>query len=245
MELPPEFLLFVLIGLAAQSVDGALGMAYGLTSTSLLLALGLPPALASASVHGAEVATTGLSGLSHGVVGNVQPRLLWQLVLPGAAGGALGALLLGSFDFTGLRPWIGAYLVLMGVWLIVHAGRGRRRPPRRSHVLPLGLGAGFLDAVGGGGWGTLVTPHLMARAVEPRLAIGTANAAEFFVSTAISAVFVGSLGLGHAPIVLGLLLGGVLAAPFAAWLTGRLPPRLLMLAVGSLVVVLGSYQLLR
>lgn len=243
MDLPPQFLLFVAIGLAAQAIDGALGMAYGLTSSSLLLALGVPPALASASVHAAEVATTGVSGLSHGIVGNVHRPLLWQLVIPGAAGGALGACLLSHVDFSWLRPLLGAYLCVMGIGLARDAWRGRRRRAAVGDPRPIGFGAGFLDAVGGGGWGSLITPHLIARAIEPRLAIGTANAAEFFVSVAISAVFVGALGLAHVPVVLGLLLGGVIAAPLAAWTTRHLPARPLMAAVGVLVALLGAHHL--
>ncbi|GIX37105.1 MAG: UPF0721 transmembrane protein [Silanimonas sp.] len=245
MDIPPEFFVFVAIGLAAQTVDGALGMAYGVTSSSLLLAFGLPPALASASVHAAEVATTGVSGLSHGLFGNIDRGLLWQLALPGVVGGALGAWFLGSVDLAWLRPLVAAYLLLVGLLLLLRAFRGRRAEARRGTALPLGFGAGFLDAVGGGGWGSMITPHLMARHIEPRFAIGTANAAEFFVSAAISAVFVATLGISHVHVVAGLLVGGVVAAPFAAWLTRRLPARPLMAAVGGLVVLLSLYNLSR
>jgi uncharacterized membrane protein YfcA len=245
MDLPPEFFVFVAIGLAAQLVDGALGMAYGVTSSSLLMAFGLPPALASASVHAAEVATTGVSGLSHGYFGNIDRALMWQLAVPGVVGGAIGAWFLGSVNLDWLRPVIATYLMLVGVLLVVRAIRGRRAAPSRSHAAPLGFSAGFLDAVGGGGWGPMVTPHLMARHIEPRFAIGTANAAEFFVSATISAVFVATLGISHVHIVAGLLVGGVVAAPFAAWLTTRLPARPLMAGVGALVVVLSVFNLSR
>lgn len=244
-DLPPEFFVFVAIGLAAQLVDGALGMAYGVTSSSLLLAFGLPPAVASASVHAAEVATTGVSGLSHGLFGNVDRRLMWSLVLPGVLGATVGALLLSWADWAWLRPLVSAYLLVLGLLLVWRAWRGRRREPRTASVVPLGLGAGFLDAVGGGGWGPLATTHLMARHLEPRIAIGTANAAEFFVSLAVSAVFLFTLGISHVHVVLGLLVGGVVAAPFAAWLARRVPARPMMAAVGLMVAGVSVYNLLR
>lgn len=245
MDLPPEFWAFVAIGLAAQLVDGALGMAYGITSSSLLLAFGLPPALASASVHAAEVATTGVSGLSHRYFGNVDKALMWKLALPGAVGGVAGALLLSLISWSWLRPLVAVYLMVLGGLLLRRAWRGVRSPPRTQGMAPLGLGAGFLDAVGGGGWGALTTTSLLARHVEPRFAIGTANAAEFFVSLAISLVFLATLGISHTHVVLGLLLGGVIAAPFAAWLAKRIPARPMMAAVGGLVVLLSLYNLLR
>lgn len=244
-DLPPEFLVFVLVGMAAQLVDGALGMAYGVTSTSLLLALGLPPPVASASVHAAEVATTGVSGLSHGLFGNVDRRLLWSLVLPGVAGAVLGAWLLSQLDWAWLRPLVSAYLLALGALLVWRAWRGLRREARPGGRGWLGLVAGFLDAVGGGGWGPLTTSSLMARHLEPRIAIGTANAAEFFVSLAASAVFLAALGVSHVHVVLGLLVGGVLVAPFAAWLARRVPARPMMAVVGGVVCAVSLFNLLR
>jgi uncharacterized membrane protein YfcA len=245
MDLPPEFWAFVAIGLAAQLVDGALGMAYGITSSSLLMAMGLPPAMASASVHAAEVATTGVSGLSHRHFGNIDRALLWKLALPGMAGGLCGALLLSQIDWAWLRPLVAVYLLVLGLLLLRRAWRGVPGRPCGRGTLPLGLGAGFLDAVGGGGWGAMTTTSLLARHVEPRFAIGTANAAEFFVSLTITLVFLFTLGITHTYVVLGLLVGGVIAAPFAAWLTKRVPPRPLMGAVGALVVLVSLYNLLR
>lgn len=244
-DLPPEFLVFVLVGMAAQLVDGALGMAYGVTSTSLLLALGLPPPVASASVHAAEVATTGVSGLSHGLFGNVDRRLMWSLVLPGVAGAVLGAWLLSQLDWAWLRPLVSAYLLALGALLVWRAWRGLRREARPGGRGWLGLVAGFLDAVGGGGWGPLTTSSLMARHLEPRIAIGTANAAEFFVSLAASVVFLAALGVSHVHVVLGLLVGGVLVAPFAAWLARRVPARPMMAVVGGVVCAVSLFNLLR
>ncbi len=239
---------FIGIGLIAQSIDGALGMAYGLTSSSLLLGLGMAPALASASVHLAELATTGVSGLSHDYFGNVDRRLLLRLALPGAIGGMLGALLISHLQ----TPWLGAvvatYLLVLGVFLVVRAWRNRPNSaetaaPKRTRRLA--LVAGFLDAVGGGGWGPMTSTGLIAQNLPPRIAIGTANAAEFFVSLAISAVFLGTIGHVYGRAVFGLLLGGLIAAPFAAWLTRHLPARITTVAVGGLVSLLSLITLTR
>lgn len=245
MELPPDFLVFVVIGLAAQLVDGALGMAYGVTSSALLAFFGVPPAVASASVHAAEVATTGVSGISHGLFGNVDKKLLVRLVVPGVIGGAIGAWVLSEISWPWLRVAIAAYLLILGAKLLLRAVRNRRGEPHLRGVSALGFGAGLLDAIGGGGWGSLTTTHLMARHHEPRIAIGTANAAEFFVSLAISLVFIFTIGISHTHVVLGLLTGGVIAAPFAAWLTKRLPARGLLGFVGLFVMGLSTYNLVR
>jgi hypothetical protein len=236
---------FIGIGLIAQSIDGALGMAYGVTSSTLLLGLGMAPALASASVHMAELATTGVSGLSHGFFGNVDKRLLLRLALPGAIGGMVGAFVLSHLQ----TPWLGAvvaaYLLVLGVSLVLRAWRNctpdATLKPRRTKRLA--LTAGFLDAVGGGGWGPMTSTSLIAQNLPPRIAIGTANAAEFFVSLAISAVFLGTIGHVYGQAVIGLLLGGLIAAPFAAWLTRHLPARITTAAVGGMVSVLSVITL--
>mgnify|MGYP001164800538 CR=1 FL=1 len=228
------------VGLLAQMVDGALGMAYGVTSSTLLLYMGMAPAVVSASVHAAEVATTGVSGVSHGFFGNVDRTLLRRLALPGALGGIVGAYFLSNIDVPWLRPFVAAYLLALGLFLLWRAWKNRRpallsQPTRTGR---LAVVAGFLDAVGGGGWGSLTTTSLIAQNLPPRIAIGTANAAEFFVSLAISLVFLATLGVSHTEVVLGLLLGGVVAAPFAAWLAKHMPARLTTGLVGGLVVVL-------
>lgn len=246
MDIPPEFYAFVAIGLAAQLVDGALGMAYGLTASSLLQTFGVPPALASASVHAAEMATTFVSGASHGMFGNVDWDLVRRLAFPGMLGGGLGAWLVGSVDWPWLRAAVAAWLVVMGALLLLRAIRWQQRKQARSDkVTLLGFFAGALDAIGGGGWGSLTTTRLMARNLEPRIAIGTANASEFFVACAVSAVFVSTIGLGYLPMVAGLLVGGVVGAPFAAWFAKRLPARGLLGAVGVLVMGLSGYNLVR
>ena len=248
-----EFLVFALVGDLAQLVDGALGMAYGVTSSTVLLAFGVPPAHASASVHAAELFTTAASGTSHALYRNVDWRLLLRLAPAGMVGGAIGAYVLTGIDGDLLRPYILAYLAVMGVviiWRTLSAGTGKPAP-RSAHV-PLGAIGGFVDAVGGGGWGPVVTTSLVGSGEPPRYAIGSANAAEFFVTAAISAAFVAALLTGHwenagdltdhAFAVAGLIVGGVIAAPFAGYLVKIAPTRVLGLAVGCLVIGLSIYQ---
>lgn len=238
-----EFSFYLAIGLLGQLIDGALGMAYGLTCTSVLLASGVPPAAASAAVHAAEVFTSAASGGSHLLHRNVDRRLFWRLALPGALGGILGASLLARLPADALRPWIHAYLLVMGLVVLARAFGRRLSTPIEQGVPLLGFTAGTLDAMGGGGWGPLATGTLLARGGQPRYVIGTVNAAEFVVTLATSAAFIGSLGLGHGHIVLGLLIGGLLAAPLAGWLVRHVPARPLMAVVGLLIIGLSGYGL--
>lgn len=245
MELAPDFTTFVLIGLIAQLIDGALGMAYGVTSSSLLLGFGYSPAMASASIHVAEVFTTGASWASHSYNGNVKKRLLWRLALPGIVGAMVGAAVLSLMPGDAIKPWVSAYLLVMGLWILARVWRKQAVRPRVRGMTPLGLAGGFLDAIGGGGWGSLTTTQLIAQGVPPRYAIGTVHAAEFFVSLAASLIFVIAIGIQHWQIVLGLLVGGLIAAPFAAYLVKLLPAKVLMVMVGVLVVGLSVWNLLR
>jgi len=240
-----EFLLFVAVGFAAQLVDGALGMAYGVTATTVLLSLGLAPAAASASVHAAEVVTTGASGLSHWGFGNIDRRLFRGLVIPGMIGGAAGAYVLTAVPGEAIRPFISVYLLAMGAMILWKALRPAVGRPEPRRLAPLGLAGGFLDAVGGGGWGPLVASSLMGNGTTPRYAIGSVNAVEFFVTATVSATFVATIGLTHARIVAGLIAGGVLAAPFAAYVTSRLPDRPLMILVAVVVMLLSVRGLLQ
>lgn len=234
-----DLLLFVAIGFAAQLVDGALGMAYGLSATTVLLSMGVPPATASASIHAAEVFTTGASGLAHWRFGNIDVALFRRLVLAGALGGAVGAFILANAPNEVIRPVVNAYLLLMGGVILYKALQKRhKRTGQPQHVAPLGLAGGFLDAIGGGGWGPLVTSTLIGKGVEPRLAIGSSNAAEFFIASVVSATFVFTIGLDLWPVIVGLILGGVLAAPFAAYAVRRLPDKMLMILVAAVIMVL-------
>jgi uncharacterized membrane protein YfcA len=238
------FLLFVAIGLFAQLIDGALGMAYGLVSNAILLALGLPPAVASATVHSAEVITTGVSGASHAWFGNVRWKLFRRLAIPGAIGGIVGATFLANVPGELIRPFVNAYLLLLGVLVLLRALGRRLSHHQVHHPGWLGLVAGLLDAIGGGGWGPLATSTLLARGGAVRSTIGTVNAAEFVVTTCISVTLVLHLGMGHWPVLLGLLCGGVIAAPVAAWLVRHLPEKAVMAAVGGLIVLISAGQLL-
>lgn len=239
-----QFFIFVGIGLLAQVVDGALGMAYGLVSNSILLALGLPPAVASATVHTAEIFTTGVSGASHAWFGNVRWKLFWQLAIAGATGGVIGAYFLASVPGDVIRPWVNGYLLILGTMVLLRAFGKRVTRHRVQHNGVLGFFAGLLDAIGGGGWGPLATSTLIARGGSVRHTIGSVNAAEFVVTVSISATLAWHVGIGHWPIVLGLLTGGVLAAPFAAWMVRHLPERAMMAAVGCLIVVISLGQLI-
>lgn len=242
MDPTAAFWTFVAIGLAAQLVDGALGMAYGLVSSSILLAMGLPPAAVSASVHAAEVVTTGVSGASHHVFGNVDRKLLLRLAVPGAVGGAIGAYLLTRLDGDLLKPWIHAYLLVLAVLIVLRA-TGRRIPRRGvRRVGVLGAVSGFLDAVGGGGWGPMATSTLLAHGGQARTTIGTVSAAEFVVTLVISITFLLTIGISHWQVVAGLLVGGVIAAPVAALLVRHVPERAVLGAVGLLVAGISLVQ---
>lgn len=234
-----EILLYAAIGFAAQMVDGAIGMAYGVTATTFMLTMGIPPATASASVHAAEVFTTGASGLAHWKMGNVRFKLVWRLALPGMVGGAVGAFVLSGLPGDAIRPFVTFYLMVMGaliLWKALRPVPTTEEPPR--HVGFLGLGGGFLDAIGGGGWGPLVASTLIGGGTVPRYAIGSTNLAEFFVTSTISATFFATIGFELWPVILGLVLGGVLAAPFAAYVTQRLPDKPLMILVAVVILLL-------
>ncbi len=238
-----EFAFFVMVGLIGQLVDGALGMAYGLTCTSVLLAQGISPAAASAAVHTAEVFTSGASGASHLFFGNVSRQLFWRLALPGAIGGIIGATALSHLPADLLRPWVLGYLLIMGALVVARAFGRRLQTPSKKGVPALGLVAGTLDAVGGGGWGPLASSTLLARGGQPRFVIGSVNAAEFVVTVATTGAFIASLGFGHGKIVLGLIVGGVIAAPLAAWLVRFAPHKPMMIAVGLLIMGLAVFGL--
>jgi uncharacterized membrane protein YfcA len=229
-----DVLLYVIIGFVAQMIDGAIGMAYGVTTTSVLLSLGVPPATASACVHAAETFTTGASGLAHWRFGNIDRKLLLRLAIPGMIGGAIGAYALSELPGEALKPFI--------VWKAL-AARPIEVPAPRA-VGPLGLFGGILDAIGGGGWGPIVTSTLLGQGTTPRYAIGSVSLAEFFVTLTISATFFLTIGLGLWPIITGLIIGGVIAAPFAALATKHIPDKALMLLVGCVVVLLSLRTIL-
>jgi uncharacterized membrane protein YfcA len=232
------------VGLIAQIVDGALGMAYGITSSSFLLSTGVPPAAASASVHIAEVFTTGFSGLSHWKLGNVNKGLFKRLLIPGVIGAVVGAYILSSIDGKLIRPWVSGYLLVMGLYILFKAFRRitiRTEPP--TFIAPLALAGGFLDAVGGGGWGPVVTTSLLGSGQDPRSTIGSVNAAEFFLAVASGVSFAVMGGFTVWTTIAGLIFGGLFAAPFAAVLTRHAPTKVLLIIVGLLITGLSIYNL--
>lgn len=233
-----EFLSYVLIGFVAQLVDGALGMAYGVTASSLLLGAGVPPAVSSATVHAAECFTTGSSALSHHAFGNIDRQQFRRLLLPAIVGAAAGAWLLMRLDGDLLKPWIAAYLLLMGVVILVKAFREFPSKRVTTHLAPLGFLGALVDAIGGGGWGPIVASNLLARGNGFRMTVGTVNAVEFFVTLSASLVFLVGIGLGNWEIIAGLAIGGVLAAPLGGWLVSRIRPRPVQCVVGLLVIAL-------
>jgi hypothetical protein len=239
-----KFLLFILVGFAAQIVDGTLGMAHGVISATFLLSLGVSPAGTSASVHATKVFTTFASGVSHWRLGNVERALVRRLVIPGAAGGVIGALVISLLPGKTLTPFVAFYLLLMGLRILAKAFKtpGEARIPRR--LFPLGLTGGFLDSIGGGGWGPIVTSTLMADGHTPRLIIGSVNLAEFFVALAQTFTFVLTIHLTRWDAIAGLIFGGVLAAPPAAYLCKILPIQTLLVLVGLLIMLLSARTLL-
>ena len=237
---------FIAVGFAAQLVDGALGMAFGVISTTLLNSLGVPPAAASAGVHAVETFTTGVSGASHVLHRNVDWRLFARLVIPGVIGGVLGAYVLTQIHAEVARPVVLTYLSLIGLYLI---WRSFHYPPHEKDpkvVAPLGLAGGFLDAAGGGGWGPVVTSNLLIQGASPRRVVGTVNTAEFFLTVTISATFIATLGLAaFTTATVGLLIGGVVAAPIGAFAAKKVPARRLLMLVGLVLSATSLYGVYR
>jgi len=244
--LTPELLALVAIGFAAQLVDGALGMAFGVVSTSAMLALGMPPAQASAVVHTAEIFTTGASAASHIYHRNVDWRLVARLGVAGVIGAALGAWVLSNVDAGAARPYVSVYLFAIALFILFKA---MRKTPMRdapaAWVPPVGFVAGFLDASGGGGWGPVATSTLVGSGHAPRTAVGSVNTTEFFVTIAAATTFFIELGASPIPSLVALVIGGVMAAPFGGWLVKHMPARTLMVLVGLLLLVLAAWQLAR
>ncbi len=234
---------FIAVGFAAQAVDGALGMAFGVISNTLLVGvMGVPPALASQRVHVVECFTTATSGISHLLHGNIDKKLFFRLLIPGMIGGAAGAYVLTSLDAALVKPFVLAYLIAIGLMLL---WRGFKYPPQGKPakvVAPLGLVGGFLDAAGGGGWGPVVTSNLLIQGADPRRVVGTVNAVEFFLTLTISATFIYHLGFADlAGATLGLLIGGIAAAPLGAWAAKHIPAKLMLVMVGTVLTATSAF----
>jgi uncharacterized membrane protein YfcA len=234
------------VGLLAQIIDGALGMAYGVTASSFLLAAGATPLAASGATHLAEVFTTGISGVSHLRMGNVNKKLFLSLVIPGVIGGLVGTYVLGNIDGALLKPWISGYLLLMGLYVLARAFRKIilvHTHVRPTRVVPLALFGSFMDTTGGGGWGPIVTTSLVGAGHDPRTTIGSVNFAEFFLTVTVSAAFFSILPASVWLTVAGLVLGGMFAAPFAAYVTRHVKTRYLLVLVGTLISGISIYNL--
>jgi len=239
----PFMLPFIAVGFAAQMIDGALGMAFGVINSTLLVSfLGIPPATASASVHLVETFTTAASGISHILHKNVDWKLFLRLLIPGVIGGISGAYLLSNIDASVAKPYVMTYLASIGVYLLYRAWRGKIEPREPKIIEPLGLAGGFLDAAGGGGWGPVVTSNLLVQGAQPRTTIGTVNTVEFFLTATISATFIANIGFKAFTLTTaGLLVGGLIAAPFGGYLAKRVPARALMAMVGVLLTITSLY----
>jgi uncharacterized membrane protein YfcA len=248
-----DFILFAVVGFVAQVVDGALGMAYGVVCSTTLLGFGVSPAHASASVHAAELFTTAASGSAHIYHRNIDWKLFWRLMPFGVLGGVLGAFVLTSFEGAIMRPYVTTYLAIVGAWLLFRSFRRiPSKPVPAGAVAPLGLGGGFLDAAGGGGWGPMVTTGLLGFGGTPRYVIGTVNASEFLITLAVSLTFLFALLTGHweeageltenlFPVA-GLILGGVIAAPIAGLVVKSIAEKTLLRLVGALIILLAGWQ---
>ncbi len=238
-ELGTDFLYFMLGGFIAQMIDGALGMAYGVSATTFLLSFGVSPAVASMSVHASEIFTSGVSGLMHLKFGNVNNKLFKVIVLPGVIGSIIGAYILTEFESYNsiIKPIVGGYTLILGVVIIVKVIRKHQKRKQLKRVGWLATAGGFLDAIGGGGWGPVVSSTLIASGKNPRLVIGSVNLAEFFVSLASSFTFFTLIGGSGWQTILGLILGGVVAAPIAAHLSKKLNVKAMMIFVGIVVII--------
>lgn len=240
----PFFWQSILVGFVAQLIDGALGMAYGLVSTSFLMAFGAPPAVASAAVHTAEIFSTGVSGAAHTWRRNVDWAIVLRLAPAGIVGGIAGALAVSHLPMAIIKPAVSAYLLLMGLFVVTLAFRKEpEKPVAPNGASAVGLFGGFLDAAGGGGWGPITTTTLLGRGHPPRQAVGSVSVSEFFVTAAISATFFFALGAVRWSDIAGLVIGGVLAAPIAAFAVSVVRPRVLMGVIGCFIASISVWQI--
>ena len=241
-----SILYYILGGFIAQMIDGALGMAYGVTATTFLLSVGITPAAASASVHASEVFTSGVSGYMHLKFGTVNSKLFKTLVIPGVIGAILGAYVLSSLeDYAGyIKPIVSVYTLFLGAIIIRKALIKRQEKSQLKRVGWLALFGGYLDSIGGGGWGPIVSSTLIASGRHPKYTIGSVNLTEFFVSLASSLTFFAVIGLGYLHVIIGLILGGVIAAPIAARLANKLPVKSMMILVGIVIIIVSLRQII-
>jgi uncharacterized membrane protein YfcA len=235
----PEFFLFVLGGFIAQMIDGALGMAYGVSASTFLMSFGISPAVASASIHTSEIFTSGVSGLMHLKFQNVNKKLFQTLLLPGILGAIVGAYLLSELEDYNyiLRPIVAIYTFVLGLIIIVKAIWQQQAKLKTNRIPLLASLGGLMDSIGGGGWGPIVSSTLIAGGRSPRYTVGSVNAAEFFVALSSSLTFFLLIGISHLQVILGLIVGGIIAAPIAASITRKLPVKSMMIIVGVTVML--------
>jgi uncharacterized membrane protein YfcA len=234
-----EFLVFFAIGVFAQLVDGTLGMGYGATSTSFLLAYGVPPVVSSTAVHVSEMFTTGASALSHHRFGNINKKLVKHLLIPGVLGSITGAYLLSDvINGDLIKPFIAVYMIILALIIIRKALKKSIIKKKTKKLGVLAVFGGFMDSVGGGGWGPIVTSTLLGRGRNPRYTIGSVNAAEFAISFASGITFMLFGGIHGWQVIIGLILGGVIAAPLGAYLVNKIKRKPMMVAVGILIILL-------
>jgi len=239
-KMDERFFWMLAVGFAAQMVDGALGMGYGVISTTLLLSGGINPVVVSGSIHTAEMFSSGASGYSHYKFGNVNKKLFKTLLIPGVIGAICGALLLGFFGekyASWLRPVLSVYTLILGIRILINAFKKSIKTQKVKHAGWLAGAGGFLDSFGGGGWGPLVTSTLISKGRSPKYVIGSVSLTEFFVTFASAITFFIILGVSHIDTILGLIIGGLLAAPLAAKLAGKLPVKKMFLGVGIIVII--------
>ncbi|UBM59728.1 sulfite exporter TauE/SafE family protein [Marinilongibacter aquaticus] len=244
--LDTNFYFYILVGFLAQLIDGALGMAYGATCTSMLMGLGVPPSYATASVHTAEVFTTGVSGLSHIYFGNIDKRLFFRIVITGVIGAMIGAYMISEvFNGDMIKPFISMYMVILGSIILYKAFKGKPKTPVNKNLGLIGLYGGFFDAIGGGGWGPLVTSNLLRKGNPAKETIGTVNTAEFFVAFFSTAIFMLFIDTEAWQPIAGLIIGGIFAAPLGAYLVKIFPAKWLMVSVGVVIVALSIVNIFR
>jgi hypothetical protein len=241
------FLLSLSIGFFAQIIDGALGMAYGVISTSLLMFNSVPPALASGAVHIAEIFTTASSGVNHWKVGNINKKLLQSLIFPGIVGGVAGVFFITTIDASIVRPWISGYLVIMGCYIFAKAFGKKifQTIIKRKKIVPLAFFGGFIDSIGGGGWGPVVTSTLLGSGHEPKKTIGSVNSAEFFITMVTGFSFALLIGISNWEVVGGLIFGGLIASPIAVRISTKLPTKFLMIFVGLVIISVSLINLIK
>jgi uncharacterized protein len=234
-----DFAIFFLIGIFAQLVDSTLGMGYGATSTSFLLSFGVNPATSSMAVHVAEMFTTGASAISHYKFKNVNEKLVKSLLIPGVLGSITGAYLLADvIDGKAIKPYIAIYMMILAIVIIIKGLRKHIKPRETKQIGLLAVFGGFMDAVGGGGWGPIVTSTLMGRGGDPRYTIGSVNTAEFAISFASGITFILFEGIQGWQVIAGLIIGGIIAAPIGAYLVNKIPRKPMTILVGLLLIFL-------